>query len=142
MENEMLTAGNDFAGDLIGTTQNKKIFCSLPMTTEEEKKLAFNAMSSPDMSIKEAINLPIDLTDIYCETADVMDKKTGEIKEMPRLVLIDTEGKSYQAVSFGLYRAIMRLISIYGNPTWNPPIPVTIKQVGPSDKQTYSIVIR
>lgn len=140
--NELIPFSEDFASSLIESNKNKSVFCSLPMDTAEQKKLAFNVMGNPEKKISDAVNLTIEVTDIYCETAQVMDQNTGELRDMPRIVLIDKDGHSYQSVSFGIYRAVCRLISIFGVPHWDEPIPITVKRVGAKDKQTYTLAIK
>ena len=55
--------------------------------------------------------------------------RTGELDLVPRIVLIDTEGRADQAVSAGVYNALNRLCMVDGMPTWENGMPLTVVQV-------------
>lgn len=95
--------------------------------TPEDKKRLFNAMNNPDFRLADAVNTVIAVKDLYVEKVEMVNQETGEVKECPRVVLIDAEGKSYGCVSFGILGSLKKIMAIYGQPTWEEP--VTVKPV-------------
>ena len=63
------------------------------------------------------------------EIIQVENEETGEVEEAPRVVLIDDKGAAYQAVSAGMFSAVKKAIQIFGQPTWDEPLPMLIKQI-------------
>lgn len=103
-------------------------FCSAKADTMAEKALVFNAANNPDHKVNDYINKTIMLKDIYAETLELVNQETGEVEKAPRIVLIDADGVSYECVSVGMFGALKKLIATFGEPTWEEPIPVVVKQ--------------
>lgn len=103
-------------------------FCSIDAVDPETKAIVFNAANNPDHKVKDFVNKTINVKDIYAEIIEIVNKETGEITKVPRIVLIDAAGSAYECVSVGMYAAIRKIVSIYGAPTWEPPLTVTIRQ--------------
>ena len=104
-------------------------FCSVKMEGDRSKaKLVYNALNNPEYRVADFINKTISVTDVLIETTEIGNEETGEIATVPRVVLIDDEGKAYQSVSVGMFNAVKNLIFIYGEPTWEPPLNLKIKQ--------------
>ena len=137
MNNELMT--NSFVNDL--ENDNSDIFCSFTAEKPEDKKKLYKVMTNPDHKLADFINKTISVTDIFSENCQLTDGKTGEVKTMPRIVLIDKDGVSYQCVSYGIYNSIKKLIQIYGLPTWEEPIDLLVKQIKAGDKNILSLEI-
>ena len=58
---------------------------------------------------------------------------------VPRIVLIDADGLAFECVSVGMYSAIRKLVAIYGAPTWEPPLTVTVKQKSVGKGSMYTL---
>lgn len=112
--------------ELEGT--NLAAFCSVNAETMEDKALVFNAANNPQHKVADFINKKIMVKDIYAETLELVNKDTGEIDKAPRIVFIDDQGEAYECVSVGMFSALKKLIATFGEPTWEQPIPVVIKQ--------------
>lgn len=131
MNNEIMKVdNNDIEGQLMGVTST---FCSVQAVTPEEKKALFNAMNNPEFRVEQFINQTIYVKDVFAELVDIMNQNTGEIIQAARIVLIDAEGKAYTCVSKGIFSALKKLFNLYGVPTWNEPIGITIKQIRKSN---------
>ena len=107
--------------------------------TPEEKATLFNAMNNPDERIADHINETIAVKDLYCEVVQCVNQETGEVSTCPRIVLIDDKGKSYASVSLGIYSAMKKLMSIYGQPTWDKPIKVKVMQISKGTRKMLSL---
>ena len=105
------------------------VFCSVQGGDRKTKALIYNAANNPEHKVADYINKVINVKDVLVEIIAIENEKTGAIEEAPRVVLIDDKGKAYQAVSAGMFNAIKNAIQIFGEPTWDEPLPMFIKQV-------------
>lgn len=116
------------------------VFCSVQGGDRKTKALIYNAANNPEHKVADFINKTIMVKDILVEMIElpktngkdeeILDENGQPILEVaPRIVLIDADGKAYQAVSAGMLSAIKRAIQIFGAPTWDEPLPMLIKQV-------------
>ncbi len=119
----------------------KPAYCSIVAESFEDKAKIFNAMTSPDERLRDHINEIIKIRDVYCEIVACVNKDTGATSEAPRVVLIDTEGKSYQCVSTGIFNSLKRLFTVFGMPTWEKGVPCKVKQVSNGERQILTLVV-
>lgn len=133
-ENQVLSLKDEF-------TEQRDSFCSMAANSPEEKANLFNATNNPAHRIADYINATINAKDVFCEIVTVTNRETGEITQCPRVVLIDDKGEGYQAVSFGVFSALKKLMQVYGVPTWEPAIPVKVQQIskGTNKMLTFSV---
>lgn len=124
----------------VGWQKDDISFCSMKAITREDKARLFNIMNSPSERIADHINEVIELKDIFMQTINTTNRSTGEVQKSIRVVLIDVNGKGYQAVSNGVYSAIKTLCMIYGQPTWEEPIKIKFTQVNKNDRRILSFV--
>ena len=84
----------------------------------------YNAVSQPNTSLKECVNIPIAMTHVSVEVCEVHSEQNGDVIA-PRVVIMDKDGKSYQAVSIGVYQSLKRIFALFGTPdTWTEPLTV------------------
>lgn len=114
-------------------------FCSMVANTLEEKANLYNAMNNPTDRLADHINEVINVKDIFVEVVELESETTGNKEKAPRIVLIDDAGLSYACVSFGIYNALRKLISIYGQPTWTTPIPIKIRQISKNNRSLLTL---
>lgn len=105
------------------------VYCSVQGGDRKTKALVYNASNNPEHKVADFINKVINVKDVLVEIIQVENEETGELEEAPRVVLIDDKGAAYQAVSAGMFSAIKKAIQIFGQPTWDEPLPMLIKQV-------------
>ena len=93
--------------DVKGTLSqdNRSFYSSLSVNTPLERARLFNAISNPSHQTSEQIGETILVTDVIVEIIDITDDLTGEVKQAPRVVLIDKGGETYQSVSVGVSRS-------------------------------------
>ena len=72
---------------------------------------------------------------------DVIDDKTGEIRTSPRTILIDPDGNTYSATSYGIYNALRRLVAIFGAPTWENGVTVRVKQISRGANRIFTLEV-
>ena len=118
-----------------------KGFCSMVAVDTKAKKTLFNATSNPN-KISSMIGKQISLLHFYVEIIQVVSEQTGEIVNVPRVVLIDSKGNGYQGVSIGLYNAIKRIVSMFGMPeTWDEPLTVEVQQIELKNGRTFNLLM-
>lgn len=129
----------DFIG---GFTSRETMFCSMQPTDDKERALLFNAMNNPDKRLGDCINTTIAMKDLFCEVVTLENKNTGTTNKCPRIVIIDEKGVGYAAVSLGIYSALKKIIALYGQPTWDPPVPIEVKQVTKGDRKMLTLNVK
>lgn len=122
-------------------TNSSDSYTSIDISSPENKAKLFKAMNNPDERISDMINKEIKVTDIYVEVIECANDN-GEVTKCPRVVLIDDKGKSYYAVSTGIYNSVKKLIKIFGLPTWNPAITITPKQITKKDRKILTLDVK
>ena len=101
----------------------------LSMDAEKERKVVANAIVSADFKLGDMINQRIAVKDMYIEPIEFTNKESGEVALGHRIILFDTENKSYETCSSGVYNALKKICGVYGMPTWEEPVVMEVKQV-------------
>lgn len=128
-------------------------YSSMTAETPQEKAELFNAISDPAHKLGDVINQVIYLRDVYVEMIDIArtDDKGNPIvdeygepvmENVPRIVLIDKDGDTYQAVAVSVLNNLARMFKHFGLPTWETPIPVEIKQRSIGSNRVYTFLVR
>ena len=108
---------------------NAESYCSIKGDTREAKVAMYNAINSPDHKLSDFVGKKLNIKDISIERVENSSDETGEMVANARVVLIDENGESYTCVSSGIYSAIKKLVSVFGEPTWEPALPVEIQNL-------------
>mgnify|MGYP002673868187 CR=1 FL=1 len=140
MSNEIMNV-NENENMIADLTAAQSSFCSLKANTPEEKAKLFAAMNNPEKRLSDCVNTTIMAKDLFCEIVDCKNEDTGEITKCPRIVVIDDKGIGYQAVSLGVFSAFKKLMGVFGTPTWEPPLPLAVKQVGKGNKRLLTFTV-
>lgn len=128
MANElMLTDDNSLEISLVNAQQ---FYCSYRPKTDEDKVKFFNAINSPSKRLKEMVNMPVKVKDIYAERCEFVNQETGEVTPGVRMVFISDTGESYQAASKGIFTSTQKLLGVMGRPeSWKKPVTIVPKEV-------------
>ena len=123
------------------SAQGTAAYSSLKAGTLKEKAKLYNAMSNPTHKVGDYINRSIRVKDVYVEVIELTDEETCELVNAPRVVLIDVDGETYQAVSKGMFSALSRAIKVFGEPTWDDGLPIIIRQIslGKNQMLTFDV---
>lgn len=125
------------------TSERKTQFCSMIPKNEDEEIVLFNAMNNPEKRIGDCINMTINVKHVFCEVVTCVNRETAETNMCPRIVLIDTDGVGYQAVSLGVFSALKKIFAIKGSPTtWKKPVKLQVVQITKGDRKllTFNMV--
>lgn len=108
---------------------NAESYCSIKGDSREALVAMYNAINSPDHKLSDFIGKKLNIIDISIESVEIMNEETGEMAANARVVLIDENGESYTCVSSGIYSAIKKLVAVFGEPTWEPALPVEVQNL-------------
>ena len=141
MENNKLALRNDEDNTLVNLESATNSYCSFVADTEERKKQLFKVINNTDKRISDCINMKLCITDVYVEEVQCINEETGEVSICPRVVLIDKDGIGFQSVSFGILSAVKKLFVVFGAPTWEKGIEITVKQIKKGKKQLLTFTL-
>lgn len=136
VKNELAAAGIN--GEIMEANAS---FCTWAPETVEEKMTLFNAINSTQESISDHVNEVITVHHIYAEKVGVVDENTGEVVEVPRIVLINENGIGYGCSSFGIFNSVKKMLFIFGQPSAENPFKIKIKQVKLKTKGNYKALV-
>lgn len=106
---------DDGTNFIINLGERNVSYCTMVPKNEEEQDMLFTAMNNPDKRISDCINMEIEVEHIFVEVVFCTNQDDPTIKQpCPRVVLIDTDGIGYQAVSLGIYSAVKKMLDTYG----------------------------
>lgn len=122
-------------------------YCSLPMTTDEEKKLVFNAVNRATKKLREAVNITIPMKGLYIEPVEMAERdesgeyvENGRMSIAPRIIIFAEDGTTYGCCSLGAYNSLKRIISMFGLPdTWEKPVKIVPSLVTNGKYQALTI---
>ena len=140
VKNELIEFDDqDFAGRIQSKNQ---MWHTLVIKTNEDSEKLYNAINVPDERLKDMINKKINIVNVIVQTIQCVNDRTGETHSAPRFIIIDDKGKSYVAVSVGIFTALNTLFQIYGNPPYATPITVEVKQISKgTDKSILTLSV-
>lgn len=132
------------ANEIMTTNQTQTegaLYCSIKGGTRAEKAKVYNAMTNPTHKVGDCINQTLAIKDVLVEWIELTEDDGTQVS-CPRVVLIDDKGETYQAVSRGIYNAIAKAIAVFGEPTWDEPLRIKVKQVslGKNQMLTFEVV--
>ncbi len=105
-------------------------YCSMSINDIADKVKAYNAMSNADESLSEHLNEEIPVRHVYVEAIKCKNEQTGTEDICPRIVLIAADGRSFQAVSMGIFSSLKRIFQMFGRPDeWDFSLVVKAKRV-------------
>jgi len=114
-------------------------YCSVKDDNTRESKVArYNAMSGADAKLSDHLKEPLDIVDIMAHPVTFTDTKTGEAIQSIRTVLIDVNGKRYQAVSGGVAASLQKIMAVFGPPHWDEPLTMIVDQE--TTRQGYKVM--
>ena len=142
--NEVMVNDMSFSFDLSMLSEGSNNFvCSIPDDGSRKAKVAiYNAVQNADEQLSDHVNEVLEIVDLVAHPVQLPDERTGEVFSAIRTVLIDKNGKGYQAVSNGICQALSKVIAIIGQPHWDDPVkmkPVLRKSKNSSMNQYLTI---
>lgn len=107
--------------------------------TPQDVLLQIMKASAPDViNGDDKIDTLINLRNFYIHEADLKPDRAGEVRRVLRTVLYDANGKRYSFVSNGVALDLYRMVRVFGQLPFIPPIPVVATKIKTSSN--YNII--
>lgn len=138
-----MSENNALAKVAITSENAGAMVCSIKPSGDRKKDAQiFSALNNPEYRLANFINKRIKVKNVLVEVRDIMNEETGEIDTVPRTVLIDEEGKAYQATSKGIFTALKNAYEVFGKAPWEPALEIEVKQVavGRGSMLTFDVI--
>lgn len=104
-----------------------QFFCSIENDgTRESAARIYNAVNRKGEPLDDHKNETLEIVDIAAHPVSLVDENTGEVVQALRVVMIDKDGKNYDAVSQGIASSLQKIFGIVGMPTYNPPLALRV----------------
>lgn len=105
------------------TDNTMQIMINCVKTDSRQDKIALlNALDSADIKLVDMIGQEINIKGVYAET-HYSHKKQAPVC---RVLIIDTEGKSYATGSFIFMNSLKNIIDVLGAPTDSEPLKIKV----------------
>ena len=107
---------------------NVALYSSILADTFEGKKQTLNAITN-SVAIADHLGATINLANIVVQVVEMVDEKSGEMTDQPRVILVDADGTAYHAISSGILKSVENTIGMLGEPsTWPEPVPIQVAE--------------
>jgi len=101
------------------------IFSTFPQTDRAGQVAVYAAITDAE-PIGDHLGTLINLANVVAQVVEVADAD-GNLVSATRMILVDADGTAYAGLSEGLYRSLVNIFGLLGNPsTWAEPLPVTV----------------
>ncbi len=140
-EVDTFTGGNGAANAVQALADGKStVFSTITGDDFAAKMKVLNATTA-SLPLAEILNKPIELVDIVVQVIEMADEASGEVRDVPRTILIAKDGTAYHAISNGVFRAVENILGILGKPhTWPAPVKIKVQREGTGNRQYFTIV--
>lgn len=109
------------------TNPTGSFFCSIPNDgTRESAVKIYNAINNKGESLDDHKGEVIEVVNVAAHPVSLTDENTGEVVEALRMVIIDKNGKNYDAVSQGIASSFQKIFSIVGPAPYTPPLKIKV----------------
>jgi hypothetical protein len=107
----------------------QSLYTSLPNDGSRETAIGIlNAISAPSLKLQEVTD-PINVNHIVVHMVTLLNEQTGELEDVPRVVLIGEDGTTYDAVSKGVMSSLRRIMGLVGVAPWTPALKLKPRRV-------------
>lgn len=109
------------------TEANTQFFCSIPNDGSRASQVkVYNAINNKGDSLDDHKGEVLEIVDVACHPVTLLDENTGEVVNALRVILVDKNGKNYDAVSQGIVSSLQKVFAIVGQPSYNPPLKLKV----------------
>lgn len=109
------------------TDVDSNFFCSIANDGSRASQVKiYNAINNKGESLDDNKGKVLEIVDVACHPVNLVDTNTGETINTLRVVLVDKDGKNYDAVSQGIVSSLQKIFAIVGQPSYNPPLKMKV----------------
>lgn len=84
---------------------------------DKASKLRVLAAITDSEALADHLREPFDVQDYIVQVIQMADEKTGEVGNVPRIVLLTADGKAYHAISAGVLQSLRNFAGVLGEPS-------------------------
>lgn len=95
--------------------------------TPERNDEMLERITGETVALSDVVNTQINVTDIYLENVQIADENTGEMRILPRILMMCKDGRTVSCVSMTAFSALSKIMRFKGTPT--PENPLTLKPI-------------
>lgn len=105
----------------------------------ETRAAVLEAVMSSE-SLADNLGATIDLANVIVQQIEMPDTQTGELRPVPRVLLIDASGRAFHAISGPVFRDVQNIIGILGQPSsWPKPLSIRVVQEGAGTRRYFTV---
>ncbi len=141
IKNENDVTGKDYAGMWSGSAP---MVLGKDFTTFETEDFdeMLQGITSPDIiKLSDALNLTLEINNVYMENVQIVSDETGEQVILPRILLFTVDGNVYSCVSVTAFNALTKIFNYKGFPSKQHTLKLIPKQRSQGKKKFYNFVI-
>jgi len=107
---------------------NVAVFSTVKGADHKSRLVTLKALGNAT-PVADHIGKTINLKDVIVQQISMVNERTGELQDVPRITLLDADGKAFHAISDVLYKDLKNVFAILGMPhTWPAPLPVAVNR--------------
>lgn len=84
---------------------------------DKASKLAVLAAITDSEALSDHLRETFNVKDFIIQVIQMPDEKTGEVNDVPRIILISDDGKAYHAISAGVLQSLRNFSGVLGEPS-------------------------
>jgi len=116
----------DVAGIVAGMASGDlQMYTSVKGVDKVAKLKVLDAITNSE-PLADHLRESFNLTDFVIQVIQMADEKTGEIGNVPRIILITDDGKAYHAISSGVLQSLRNFVGVLGEPGTGDAWPVAV----------------
>ena len=116
----------DVTGIVQGMAKGELQMYSTVKGDDKASKLKVLDAITNSESLSDHLREPINLADFVIQVIQMPDEKTGEINNVPRIILITEDGKAFHAISSGVLQSLRNFVGVLGEPGSSDAWPVSV----------------
>lgn len=115
------------ANELANLNSGRVAVFSTVKGADHASRLTTLAALSNAVPVADNLGKTINLANVVIQQISLVNERTGELQEVPRITLLDADGTSYHAISDVVYKDLKNVFAILGMPhTWPAPLPIKV----------------
>lgn len=124
---DTVNEGSSVSREIQNLASGNAAFLSTIQGNDFNTKIKIVDAMTNSLPVKENLNKTINLVNVIVQSVPMLDTQSGEIKDQPRIILLDADGTAYHAISGGLWRSIQNILGIFPPPAeWPSPLALHI----------------
>jgi len=122
--------------------KDSRLATSLDLSSRENKLKMMECLNDCTARLTEEVNEIIVVTNYFIHDVQKIDDKTGEVKNLERLVLIDADGNTHETTGATLIESLKIVCFAEGSPPWPNGVKLKVRSKKKNTKDIYFFEIQ